>query len=277
MADAGNQDAAVPPVPAAATSGGGGGGSGRRGGNRNNHRGNNNRNSNQRNSNSRGGSSRPSFDGREPTLKGHIYDLSTERNNKQYAMTTKEIMNWVGREYKKYTGELVEAVRTLQLAAPNAPQDPPANDAIAFERWKLAVKKHSDREEEHTNFKARLYTVVLGQCTETLEDRLKSNADWLNAQQDGIELLRLIKTVTYTFEERRYLPEALLDVKEEFYRMSQGRHEPLQRYYERFKNQVSIMEEVGVSFIDSGLVENIAAAAGRAGNPDANDRLEAQN
>ena len=126
---------------------GGGGGGRHRGGNR---RGNNNSNSNDDSRSSLGGrSSYTKFDGREPTLKGHVYDLSTEKNNEQYVKTTKEVMNWVGREYTKHTGELVQAVSTLQLAAPVAPANPPANDAVAFELWKIEVKRHADRIEAH--------------------------------------------------------------------------------------------------------------------------------
>ena len=159
----------------------------------------------------------PSFQGREPSLKGHVYDLSSQHNSEQCVKTTKEVMNWVGREYSKNTGEFCEAVQTLDLADPTPPADPPAGDNIAFERWKIELKKHADREEAHVNFLARLCTVVLGQCTEALEDCLRSHTGWLHAQQNGIRLLQMIKTITYTFEDRRYLPDAVLDVTEEFY------------------------------------------------------------
>ena len=219
----------------------------------------------------------PSFQGREPSLKGHVYDLSSQRNSEQCVKTTKEVMNWVGREHSENTGEFCEAVQTLDLADPTPPADPPAGDNIAFERWKIELKKHADREEAHVNFLARLYTVVLGQCTEALEDRLRSHTGWLHAQQNGIRLLQMIKTITYTFEDRRYLPDAVLDVKEEFYRLTQGRNESLQRYYERFKNQVSVMDEVGVNIVDPSVTEFVAAANGRAGAPNGADRLEATN
>jgi hypothetical protein len=216
-----------------------------------------------------------SFDGREPTLKGHVYDLLDDKNSEQYVKTTKEISNWVGREYTKYTGELCEAVKTLILTSPTSPVDPPANDPMAFERWKLALKKFNDTEEAHNDFRARLFNVVMGQCTPALEDRVKSHAQWANIQQDGLELLRVIKTITYTFEDRRYLGDALLDVKEEFYRMHQGKHESLQKYYERFMNQVDVMNEVGVSVVDEAMCADVARANGRPGAPNDDDRAEA--
>jgi hypothetical protein len=206
-----------------------------------------------------------------------VYDLATERNSEQYVKTTKQIINWVGREYTKHTRTLVEAVEVLQLDAPIAPVVPDDGNPVEFELWKMEVRKHQEKEEAFDNFKARLFAVVKGQCSEALEDRLKSHSGWSAAQQDGIELLRLIKTITYTYEERCYPSEALLDVKEEFYSLRQGKFEPLQRYYERFMNQVSVMDEIGVTYVDEAQVKVVAAANNRAGNPDDDDRLEGMN
>jgi hypothetical protein len=67
-----------------------------------------------------------------------VYDLL---DSEQYVKTTKEISNWVGREYTKYTEEVCEAVKTLTLTSPTSPQDPPPANLVAFERWKLELKK----------------------------------------------------------------------------------------------------------------------------------------
>jgi hypothetical protein len=75
--------------------------------------------------------------------------------------------------------------------------------------WKLEVKEYRVKEQKYSNFRAGLYNVVLGQCTEALQDKLKSNTGFPNAYQDGIVLLTIIKTLTYTFEERRKLADAL--------------------------------------------------------------------
>jgi hypothetical protein len=212
------------------------------------------------------------FEGREPSLKGYIYDSTGERNPDQYIKTTKEITNYVGRTYTKYTAEFTQAVRDLELDDPTAPADPDPTNPIAFEMWKLELKEHKVKEQEYANFRAGLYNVVLGQCTEALQDKLKSHTDYPNAYQDGIALLTIIKTLTYTFEERRKLSDALCDIKEMFYSFRQGKHQSLQRYHELFLSQVEVLEEVGVTIPDESLVESIAAANGRAGTPEEDDQ-----
>ena len=148
----------APTAPDAAAPNSGGGGGRRRGGNRGGRRFNNRQNP------GGGRGNCAAFEGREPTLKGHVYDLSTERNSEQYVKTTKEIQNWVGREYTKHTGDFVDAVHTLTLVDPVAPANPVPNDPVAFELWKVELKKHTEKQEAYTNFLARLFTVVVGGC-----------------------------------------------------------------------------------------------------------------
>ena len=200
------------------------------------------------------------FEGREPSLRGHIYDSTGERNPDQYIKTTKEIVNYVGRTYTKFTYEFTNAVIKLELDDPEAPPDPDPTNQLQFEIWKLDIKEHRTKLQEYSNFRAGLYNVVFGQCTESLQDKLKSHQEFPAAYQDGIELLILIKELIYTFEERRKLSDALCDIKENFYTFKQGKHMTLQRYHELFMSQVEVMEQVGITVEDESLVESIAAS-----------------
>ena len=110
----------------------------------------------------------PKFEGREPSLKGFIYDATREQNPDQYIKMSKEIINYIGRTYTKYTAELTQAVRDLELNAPTSPENPDPGDALAFKVWKLDIKEHWVKEQEYANFQAGLYNVILGQCTDAL-------------------------------------------------------------------------------------------------------------
>jgi hypothetical protein len=57
------------------------------------------------------------FEGREPSLKGFINNSTGERSPDQYIKTTKEVINYVGRTYTKYTAEFTQAVWDLELVA----------------------------------------------------------------------------------------------------------------------------------------------------------------
>ena len=159
---------------------------------------------------------------------------------------------------------------------PTEPADPDPNDQLAFEKWKIAIKVYTEKSMAYSDFLAGLFNVVLGQCTDGLQNRLKSHPDYPAAQQDGIALLTIIKLITYTFEERRDLWDAVSDVKEGFYSLRQGKYQSLQQYYEVFLNQVGVLEEVGIDLDDTCLVNQVAAAAGRPGAPEDADHEAAK-
>ena len=104
----------------------------------------------------------PKFEGREPSLKGFIYDATGEHNPDQYIKTMKEIINYVGRTYTKYTAKFMQAMRDLKLGAPTAPVNPDPNNPLAFKMWKLDIKEYRVKEQEYSNFCAGLYNMVLG-------------------------------------------------------------------------------------------------------------------
>ena len=178
------------------------------GGNRRNNRGWRN------NSGGHGSQGPKQFEGSEPTLKGHIYDFTRERNLDQFIKTTQEIKLYAGWTYKKFTQELMKAVETLELEEPTAPVIPEgAPDMYILEYWRMDLKKYSEKEAEYASFRAGLYTIVFGQCTEPLKDKLKVHPDFAGADQDGIALLKIIKLILYSFEEATHEEDELNDLK----------------------------------------------------------------
>ena len=217
----------------------------------------------------------PKFEGREPRLQGHIYDWTGERSPERYIRTTREISTYVGVTYPKYTADFTAAVDTLELIDPEEPAAPDPANLVAFERWKYVYKEYMMKMQEYNNFRAGLYNLVMGQCTEALKERLKSHEDFIDANQNGIALLVLIRSLLHTFEERQKLADGLSDVKTAFYKLRQGKYMKLERYHEIFLAQVEVLDEVGVTIADAALEQHVAEQHGR-GVPVAADKEEAK-
>ena len=215
------------------------------------------------------------FEGREPRLQGHIYDWTGERTPERYIRTTREIGTYVGTVYTKYTADFTAAVDSLDLADPDEPPAPDPGNQVAFERWKYVYKEYMIKLQEYTNFPSGLYNLVLGQCTEALKEHLKSHEDFLDANQNGIALLILIRSLLHTFEEHRKLADGLSDMKMPFYKLRQGKYMKFERYHEIFLAQVEVLDEVGVTIPDSALIQQVVEQHGR-GVPMAADREEAK-
>ena len=208
-------------------------------------------------------------------MNGHIFDYTGERTPEKYIRTMRELVAHVGLTCKNYTTELKEGLENLALADPTEPDNPAEGDQVAFELWKMDVKEYREKLKVFANFRAGLFSLVLGQCTDALQERLKSHHDYQAASQDGIALLVIIRSLIHTFEENRKLSDAILDVKGKFYKFYQGRHMTLERYHELLLAQVEVLDEVGITVEDEALVEEVAAENGRV-EPNDEDRREAR-
>ena len=115
-------------------------------------------------------------------LTGHIYDLTSVKSPEHYLKTTKEITNMIGRNYTKNTMGFIQAVENLDLTMPTALADPPISDVLELERWKIQIKWYEDQWDAYRDFLANLYNLML-------EDKIKSHADFVAANQNDILLL----------------------------------------------------------------------------------------
>jgi hypothetical protein len=215
------------------------------------------------------------FEGREPDLKGHVYDLTDDKTPELYINTTKEIITFVGRKYKDYNMEIVQGLEKLKLDDPQPPTDPDPNDKVQFEKWKSALNDYNNRLKAFQNFRSGLYSLVFGQCSDALQDKLKSHRDFEASRQDGIKLLIIIKSLTHTVEEQLYLPDATASVIKDFYTLRQRKFESLQAYHQRYLAQVQVLQEMGIRLVPSTIVDYVADKNGHQGIVLAADRTEA--
>ena len=152
---------------------------------------------------------------------------------------------------------------TLDLADLDEPPAPDPANQVAFEQWKYVYKEYMNKVQEYTNFRSCLYNLVMGQCTEALKEGLKSHEDFIGANQNGIALLVLIRSLLHTFEECRKLADGLSNVKMAFYKLRQGKYMKLERYHKLFIAQVDVLNEVGVTIPDTALIQHFAEQHGR--------------
>jgi hypothetical protein len=147
----------------------------------------------------------PKFEGKCADLKGHIYDCSDVRQSDQYTKTTKEIAEYVGRTYT-YGGDARLAVETLTLPTFTIPTDPP-EDANRTETriWEKTVDEHVKQLSYLTENMKTLYSLVWGQCTEIMRQRLEAHESFagVSSTGDGLGLLKLVKGVAFQFQSQK--------------------------------------------------------------------------
>ena len=173
-------------------------------------------------------------------LAGNIFDLPSESKADQFVTTTKALANHVGTIYRKNTAAFRTAVTDLVLTPPTRPADIEAGAThMEAKIWEIAYKRYSEDTIAYGDFQANLFSLVLGQCTEGLQDKLKSHTDYetTEAAQDGVELLKIVKELTYSFEtNQKNRAQALCEMTKKLYHFHQGKNMTLQQYHEQFIN-----------------------------------------
>ena len=109
-------------------------------------------------------------------LKGYIFDNNCKQTLDQYIQMTKERVTYVGRTYNKYARHFTARVQMLTLADPVEPAAPDPTNLAQFKMWKLDIKDHCLKLQEFQTFRTSSYSLVMGQCTEAMQDWLQSRS-----------------------------------------------------------------------------------------------------
>ena len=169
-----------------------------------------------------------------------------------------------------------ELSQELQIAIAEtaiAPSSADTASPIEVKEWEFEYKVVEENRVAVEGFWSSLYSILLGQSTDIMKDKLKAHSTFIviQASQDGIELLQLIKATTFTFNsDRVYTCMAMDKIWAEFYGMKQHPGQSVQSFYEAFR------AKMGILLFDQVYVQEIAGKNGRAGAQSVADNEEAQ-
>ena len=159
--------------------------------------------------------------------------------------TTKEIADYVGREFKNHPGDIRLVVLHLQGLQFTLPTDPAPN-ATETERmiWRETIKSFCVRRNVLSENIRRLYSLVWGQCSDVMRQKIEALDEYavFSVILDGVELLQAIKNFCFNFQSQKYVPHSLHKTKRQFYLCSQGKDATTQSYFEKFLNVVDVIQ-----------------------------------
>jgi hypothetical protein len=167
------------------------------------------------------------FEGRCEAIKHHVYDVTPGKNGFDvFSKTTTEIGQYIALTVAN-AGEFTLVMRPDNLGfptimAPAAPAD--RNDLVEVELWREANKRYNKAVEQREENQKRAYAIVWGQCSPTVQDRVKASANYMaiNTNLVWIGLLGLIRTSMYTGATSKDKMHALYDALDKFYAFRQG-------------------------------------------------------
>jgi hypothetical protein len=191
------------------------------------------------------------FEGACAELKGSIFDCTGYDQADVYVKTKEQLEIYVGANYS-HGGTMANAIDKLKAPTVSEPL-PPANygtdqvNAAEKFKWEMQMKEIYRTQEDIKRLVQKLYSLILGQCTDALIARIEAHSKYATASvaRDGIELLAVIKSICFNFQDQKYVPQSIYESKKRWYKIEQGRGEPLTQYYERYQNNVEVIEQCG--------------------------------
>jgi hypothetical protein len=189
----------------------------------------------------------PKFQGRNEDLKGHVFDCADDKQADQYAVTMKDIAEYIGSNYA-YGADIhwsLEHEAVFVLPKPTKPADDA--DAIDVRIFEKQVDEYVKRKAKHTDNSRKLFSLILGQCTEYLRAKLKALTEYLGMKEDFnvFHLIKAIKGITYKFEESSYYMEALHNSKIRLFMLQEGKDMTNDKFLELFQTHVAVVEQFG--------------------------------
>jgi len=141
---------------------------------------------------------------------------------------------------------------------------------IVFEKQ---IDAYVKREAKLQSNKQNAYSLAFGQCSELMKSKLKSSNrfDAVNKKRNVNELLDLIKSITFKFEDQKYLPLSIHNSKSTFHSFRQGNMTNAQ-YLEKFNNLVDITSSYEGNLHDMAITEMISQRKFKKGYRELDDK-----
>jgi hypothetical protein len=195
------------------------------------------------------------FVGHSDDLEGYIYSIVSSKGGVQFACTTEEIARYAGDKYSTVGSYIRFAVLTMtaqvpvRLTAPVGVETPPVVDAVDQAIFGEEIRQFVKEKAAIVAAMKGLYSLIWGQCSESLRSKLKANSGHfvISAAADSLALLTAIRSEMTGFQKRHYLPHSVHSIMREFYQISQSKDRTNQEYYNEFNNLVAAVDEYGLT------------------------------
>jgi hypothetical protein len=180
-------------------------------------------------------------------LRGIIFTYGTQGQQSKYIRTKKALTYHVGTTFK-FAKELYKALnggKEVELVEPEKPTSTKPTQ-IEVKRYEVLCNRHFAKVEEYERARAKLFRLIMGQCSPTLRDKLESMAEFpgLEEADNFTGLLKLIHELVYGTDKGQYQYWKMQASLVKLAGMKQEAKEPMISFAESFLTQVEATESL---------------------------------
>jgi hypothetical protein len=211
------------------------------------------------------------FEGGKDELGGNHFDCTGYGQSDRFVKTVQKIADYIGQEYKGGGVTRTEVItqtmviiplptrptgRTITATDGSVTVSPPdAFDISDYQSQKKIIDYQIQNQAEN---RQKIFSLVWQQCTESMHAKIKAHRDYKAIEQalNGIELLRIIKLISFDIEDEKYIPQKVHETKAAFYALKQGKDSD-QAYQMKFMNTVQVIEQCGASLGEDPMIRTM--------------------
>jgi hypothetical protein len=189
------------------------------------------------------------FMGKWEEIKAHVFDVTPGKNGFDvFAKTTREIGEYMARSVKD-SGEFRVALdpKNLGFNIIDPPPDPrDVHNPMEIKRWEIAFKVFTDATERCTKAMGQGFAIILGECSPTIVDRIKSSALYhkISINDHVISLFRLFRTSMYAGATSKDKMHSLIEAWANFHAFHQTSRMTNAEYLHTFKSNIDAVEHL---------------------------------
>jgi hypothetical protein len=124
-----------------------------------------------------------------------------------------------------------------------------------------AWRSHRETTESLKVSRGKVYSLLFGQCTQVLVDKMKQDTDWVTISEsfDPILLFKLIEKYVLKQSDNQYPTAVLIAEHQSILSFRQDDHMGNATYYDRFTTRVEVARQAGVCYYTPTLLKDKAA------------------
>jgi hypothetical protein len=199
--------------------------------------------------------------GKLEELGGLVYKFNSKDQADLYLRTTEAIADYVGVEYGRNMRMLVKHGTETTFTKPRAPRKEDSTPGL-LEEFKTELSIYHRDTKEYKEQKAKVFVIILGQCTPSLKSKLANDAGFATLEQnDDVKgLLGKLKELAFSTGGVQHPFWTLQNMLRRLTAINQGEKESVQNYHKRFLAMTEVIEAQWGQFCPTELADSNSAA-----------------
>jgi hypothetical protein len=178
----------------------------------------------------------------------HIYVVNTKNQAEKYLRTTEKIAQYAGLHVSKEMRILVlYGESKITITKPEQPKKADVDKQLGrMEEYKIELSAYQRKVDKIEDDKAKLFVIILGQCTERVKLKLKADDEFasLESKYDVDGLLKKLRIMAFSTGATQHKFLTAHDALRRFLNISQGPRESIEHYLLRFNAIAEVLGEI---------------------------------